>query len=173
MSQIVNAIRLTGPARGRAQHGVAAVELALIIMVMFSLTLGTVEVGRALQDYDILTKSVRSAARYYTTLNDATLTISQRKALAKCVAAYANPGCTPPSVVPNITAGSFDVLDPNPDPPGTGTGDLVVKQIATGAGTLDMVTVSIASYPFTPWMSSIFPAITLGPISVTMPYVFF
>ncbi len=161
----MNAMQMAGSVRRQVQQGVAAIELALIIMLMVSLTMGTVEVGRALQSYDILTKSVRAAARYYTTLNDATLTIAQRKALAKCVAAYANPACTAPPVVPGVTDASFTVLDPFTDD--------VVKLIASGSGTFDLVTVSIASYAFTPLVSSVFPAITLGPISVTVPYVFF
>jgi len=48
------------------QHGVAAVELALIMVPMLVLCFGVVEVGRALYYYNGLVKATRSAARYLT-----------------------------------------------------------------------------------------------------------
>ena len=46
------------------QKGVALVELALILPLLLLLTFITTEFGRALYQYNILTKSVRNAARY-------------------------------------------------------------------------------------------------------------
>src|SRR6476661_8250753 len=46
------------------QHGVAIVEFALILPFLLLLTMLTTEFGRALYQYNILTKSVRDSARY-------------------------------------------------------------------------------------------------------------
>lgn len=48
----------------KRQHGVALVEFALILPMLLLLTLITVEFGRAIWQYNTLTKSVRDAARY-------------------------------------------------------------------------------------------------------------
>lgn len=46
------------------QHGVALVEFALVLPLLMVLTLITTEFGRAMYQYNTLTKSVRDAARY-------------------------------------------------------------------------------------------------------------
>jgi Flp pilus assembly protein TadG len=46
------------------QSGVALIELALIIPMLLIMTFITTEFGRALYQYNTLTKSVRDAARY-------------------------------------------------------------------------------------------------------------
>ncbi len=48
----------------KRQNGVALVEFALILPLLLLLTLITVEFGRAIWEYNTLTKSVRDAARY-------------------------------------------------------------------------------------------------------------
>lgn len=53
---------LRGP-RGRAR-GFAAVELALIAPFFLFLMFGTAELGRALYEYNTLTKAVRNGAQY-------------------------------------------------------------------------------------------------------------
>jgi Flp pilus assembly protein TadG len=51
------------PTSGR-QRGAALVELALIIPLLLTLTMITTEFGRAMYQYNLLTKSVRDAVRY-------------------------------------------------------------------------------------------------------------
>lgn len=46
------------------QRGVALIELALILPVLLVMTFIVTEFGRAIYQYDTLTKSVRDAARY-------------------------------------------------------------------------------------------------------------
>lgn len=153
---------------GSNARGAAAVELALILMLMVSLTVGIVEVGRALYAYDVLAKSVRSAARYYVVLDDLVYPLlADRKRAARCVAAYANPGCTGTALLPNLVESSFEVIEP--------PANTVVDNVETGGtnGTIDLVTVTIVSYSFVSWVPVIFPSINLGPISMTVPYVFF
>lgn len=48
----------------QAQAGAAIVEFALVLPLLLILTFVTTEFGRALYQYNILTKSVRNAARY-------------------------------------------------------------------------------------------------------------
>jgi hypothetical protein len=48
----------------KRQNGVALVEFALILPMLLLLTLITVEFGRAIWQYNTLTKSVRDTARY-------------------------------------------------------------------------------------------------------------
>jgi Flp pilus assembly protein TadG len=48
----------------RRQGGVALVEFALILPFLLLLSITAVELGRAIWQYDALTKSVRDAARY-------------------------------------------------------------------------------------------------------------
>lgn len=45
-------------------RGAVAVEMALLLIPMLVLVFGVAEFGRAIYQYDILTKSVRTAARY-------------------------------------------------------------------------------------------------------------
>jgi Flp pilus assembly protein TadG len=51
----------------KAQKGVAIVEFALVLPILLLLTLMTTELGRAIYQYNILTKSVRDGARYLST----------------------------------------------------------------------------------------------------------
>jgi Flp pilus assembly pilin Flp len=48
----------------RAQSGVAAVEFALIIVLLLIIVAGVIEFGRAFWYYDALTKATRDGARY-------------------------------------------------------------------------------------------------------------
>jgi hypothetical protein len=49
----------------RHQRGIAVVELAIVAPFFLLLLLGITELGRALFQYNTLTKSVRDGARYY------------------------------------------------------------------------------------------------------------
>src|SRR4051812_5959913 len=48
----------------KPQKGVALVEFALILPFLLLLSITAIELGRAIWEYNILTKSVRDAARY-------------------------------------------------------------------------------------------------------------
>lgn len=50
----------------RPQHGAALIELALTIPFMILLSMIVIEFGRALYEYNTVTKSVRDAVRYLT-----------------------------------------------------------------------------------------------------------
>jgi Flp pilus assembly protein TadG len=60
-------------APARHQHGVAAVEFAIIMFVMFLIGAGIVEFGRAFWYYDAMLKGTRDAARYLSVVPTTTL----------------------------------------------------------------------------------------------------
>jgi hypothetical protein len=51
----------------RRQHGIAVIELAIVAPIMLLILLGVAEMGRALFQYNTLSKAVRDSARYYST----------------------------------------------------------------------------------------------------------
>lgn len=51
----------------RRQHGLAMVELVIVTPILLLLLLGVAEMGRALFQYNTLSKGVRDSARYYST----------------------------------------------------------------------------------------------------------
>lgn len=55
--------------RRPAERGVALVEFALLLPFLLILTFTTTEFGRAMYEYQGVTKSVRAAARYLSTQN--------------------------------------------------------------------------------------------------------
>ncbi|MDB5854718.1 MAG: pilus assembly protein TadE [Herminiimonas sp.] len=60
------------------QSGVALIELALILPMLLIMTFITTEFGRALYQYNTLTKSVRDAARYLSTQSPGTKIVEAR-----------------------------------------------------------------------------------------------
>lgn len=74
--------------------GAAAVELALLLIPMLILILGVAEFGRALYQYNTLTKAVRDAARYLSQFNpnDASA-YDEAKEDAICLAVYGSLSC--------------------------------------------------------------------------------
>jgi Flp pilus assembly protein TadG len=61
------AINSTQRRSTRRQRGLAAVEFAIVAPVLLLLMLGVAELGRALYQYNTLSKAVRDSARYYST----------------------------------------------------------------------------------------------------------
>lgn len=49
---------------GRCKDGIAAVEFVLILPVLMIMLFGTIDIGRLLMDYQLVSKSVRDAARF-------------------------------------------------------------------------------------------------------------
>lgn len=150
-----------------AMRGAAAVEFALVLIALVPLLLGTVEVGRALVAWDTLARSARAAARHLAvgTPSDATRQLEARCLAITGSAAAGAASCSQPVLLPGLTLQMVTILEPASSPG--------VRAVATGAGTLDLVTVSVAGYapPLLGW--SALPALSFGPISVTVPYVFF
>ncbi len=144
----------------RAQRGTAAIELALLTLPLAALTFGTTEFGRALHQYNTLTKAVRDAARHQTT-------VAAGNTLAgRCLAftgSSANNGssCSGSALLPEMTLAQVTVCDrlacPNTH-----------RLQATGRGVVNLVTVSVTGVPFTSMAPFAMPSITFGTVSATM-----
>jgi hypothetical protein len=137
------------------QHGVALVEFALILPFLLLLTFLATEFGRAMYDYDVLTKSVRDATRYLSTQMPGT-----HFSEAKNLAVYGNLDGSGSPLVPGLT--TAQVGDPT-------------WQTAGGTPAINTVRLTISGYTFTPLFSGAFGAtffggnsITFSPISATM-----
>lgn len=140
--------------------------------VLMTLGFGLTELGRALYQYDTLAKAARAAARYLS-VYESSLTSVQDE--ARNVAVCGAPSCAGLSpVLPGLTTANVNVsvaaaAAPNFSPQ--------LLNIQTGDGALSMVSVTIGppanAYQFVSLVPFVIPSIAFGPISVTMPQVFF
>ncbi|NEX61045.1 TadE/TadG family type IV pilus assembly protein [Noviherbaspirillum galbum] len=134
------------------QNGVALVEFALILPLLLILTFIVTEFGRALYQYNTITKSVRDAARYLSMQPPNTGT-----AQARNLVVYGNTAGTGNPLALGLTAANV------PDPTWTQAGTYPV---------MNLVTISVTGYTFRSMMPSAF-GINFGnfafsPISATM-----
>lgn len=147
------------------QQGVAAVELALIMVPLLVLCFGIVEVGRALNYYNGLVKATRGAARYLTTkdLNDSSSTKAAAIAAAQNLAVCGmTTTCTSATqFVPGLTdpVGQVTVTTNNDVPTGEGSVSLVSVTIG-GTGNL--------AVKFTSFLPFTIASFTFSPIKLTM-----
>ena len=149
------------------QSGVAAVELALIMVPMLVLAFGIVEIGRALNYYNGVVKATRTAARYLTTkdLNDSSTTraaaITAARNLAVCGLVS---GCTAANqLIPGLTTPSTQVVV-------TTTNDVPI-----GAGSISVVTVTIggtgnAAVTFQSFLPYSITSFVFSPVKITMAW---
>ena len=136
------------------QCGVALVEFALILPLLLILTFVTTEYSRALFQYNILTKSVRDAARYLSVYNPGDTT---KFPIAKNLVVYGNPSGTGVPLAIGLTTS----LVPNP-----------VWQTAGTAPVINTVTIRVTGYVFQPLFTSAFGVnfgnLAFADISATM-----
>lgn len=140
------------------QGGAAIVEFAILLPLLVLLAVGIMEYGRAMYQYDTLTKSARSAARFlsqYAAGNTAAIDLARN--LAVCGQRDCQ-GIAP--LLPGLNAGHVSICDASSC---TGTH----ASQASGAGVLNLVSVRISGYPFSPVVPLMVPAITFGPIEAT------
>jgi Flp pilus assembly protein TadG len=148
----------------RRQRGTAAIELAILATVLVPLTLGVTELGRAMYEYNSLTKATRDGARYLSSQgpNDAT-----DIGIAKCLVVYGTQDCSGTVLLPGLTTAMVAVCD-SVSCAGTHANQ------ATGSGVINMVTVTVSGYTFTPVLPlPVFtnldgPTITFSDVSTTM-----
>lgn len=150
---------------GIRQQGVAMVELAIAIFLLVSIAFGITEFGRAIYQYNTLTKAARDAARYLS-MRDAVEPAYKQQ--AKCLVVYGSPSCTGTPLVAGLTLDMVSICDALACP-----GDHAAQG---SAPVLNLVTVTIGGpnatpYTFTSLVSFVVPDIPFGPIGVTMRQV--
>jgi Flp pilus assembly protein TadG len=138
----------------KIQKGVAIVEFALILPFLLILTFITTEFGRAIWEYNSLTKSVRDAARYLSlqTPGNAAAMVKARN-----LAVYGNLSGTGTPLAAGLSTSNV------PDP---------TWQTAGANPVINTVTISITGYTFNSMFSTVFGLtmgdITFGNITATM-----
>lgn len=130
----------------KTQKGVAIVEFALILPFLLVLTFITTEFGRAIWEYNSLTKSVRDAARY---LSLQTPGNAQAITRARNLAIYGNLSGTGTPLAVGLSASNV----PNP-----------TWQTAGTAPVINTVTIRITGYTFNSMFSAVF-GLALGDIA--------
>jgi Flp pilus assembly protein TadG len=157
--RFTRAVRLRG-----AEQGVAAVELGLLLPVLLTLAFGVTELGRAAYEYNTITKGVRDAARFLTTVTPG----GTSNATAACLVRRGNPACTGNLLLPGL-AGSTITIQDSVTHPGTHSGQPVPGTGgAPGAGSADLVTITVTGYVFQPLITYVVAsAIPFGPIRAT------
>lgn len=151
------------------QKGVAAIEMAVVLMPMLLLCFGITELGRALYYYDGLAKATRGAARYLSQQSLASPPLGETadsiRLKARSLALCGANDCTgQPALVPGLSLAMISVCDPVACP---GTHN----NVPTGQGTTNLVSVTVgAGTPFN--FASLIPwavmSMDFGPISITM-----
>jgi Flp pilus assembly protein TadG len=142
------------------QTGVAIIELAFMLPLLLLLTLFTTEFGRAIWEYNILTKSVRDGARYLSAKQPGD---ADAKVAARNLIVFGNLDGSGTALVFGLTTGKV------PDP----TWDPVTSTAVNGSTVvMNMVTVRITGYQFRSRFTSVFGlpfgTITFSDITATM-----
>jgi Flp pilus assembly protein TadG len=163
--------------RRHKQQGVAAVELALIMVPLLILCFGITELGRALYYYNGLVKATRGAVRYLAVQSLASPPMGETadsirlkaRSLAVCGALACSPAAVP--LVPGLTLAQVAVCDPVGCPATHGN-------VPTGQGSVSLVSVSVggmgsASYGFVSLVPWVIPNLTFSPVTSTMAAQFF
>jgi len=141
------------PACSRArERGVALVEFALVLPLLLVLSLVTVELGRGLYQYNLITKSVRDASRYLSMH-----TPNTRLTEARNLVVHGNTAGTGPPLAAGLAA--VHVIDP-------------VWQTSGTLPVVSTVTVEVRGYVFQSLFAGAFGLplgnITFGGIQATM-----
>jgi Flp pilus assembly protein TadG len=144
----------------RNRHkGVALIEFALTLPILLILTFITTEFGRALYQYNIITKSVRDAARYLS-MQDSTIKVTNpgKIDIARNLVIYGNPN-------PGINESPLTV--------GLKLDQVPVSNITwhtKGVNpSINAVTIKVTGYKFKPLISSAF-GINFGDANGTISY---
>jgi Flp pilus assembly protein TadG len=124
------------------QRGVAIIEFALVLPLLLILTFITTEFGRALYQYNTITKSVRDAARYLSVQDPTILTSDPGKVTnAKNLVVYGNFTNTSAP----LALGLSTTQVPNP-----------VWQTVGSNPVINTVTIKVTGYVYRPLFASAF-----------------
>jgi len=144
----------------RKQRGVAAVELGILMIPLTILAFGITEYGRAVFQYNTIVKGVRDASRY---LSQHAAGDAVQIGVAKCLAVHGNRTCSGSPLVPGLATSLVQVCD------SSSCADHLNQ--STGAGVVNLVTVTVDQYPFQSLVPLLVPNVRFGPIQSTMRQV--
>jgi len=139
--------------RRSRQHGVAAVEFALLLTMLVPLTFGGIELGRMFYEYNTLLKSTRQAARAM-----ALVAGTAGEDSARCLAVYGQPTCG------GQDRSLLDGLAP-------ANVFFVYGTVSNGVANVPVVRVEIRDFAFVSLLSWLVPNVTFGPLGTTMRQV--
>ncbi|VWB83822.1 pilus assembly protein TadG [Burkholderia lata] len=172
------------PFRRSRTRGVVAVEFAVVLMPMILLATGVAEFGRAIYQYETLTKATRDAARYLSVWlpTDSAYPVSA----AQCLVVYGSTTCgaSGTELVPGLTTSMVTICDAQHTTGCSDTSD--PSQFAslptydasnnaasgTASGAINVVEVKIKGYKYQP--IPVYPgltSITFGNIVTVMRQV--
>ena len=144
-------------------RGVAAVEMAFVLLPLILMIFGITELGRAIYSYNTLDKAVRDAARHLSQHGPGDPTIA---AEAISLAVCGKTACTlaDAPLAPGLTASNVYLCDAvaAPAPCTSHAG------VSTGLGSLNLVTVGIKNYAYNSVVQFVVPNMTFNNIAVTM-----
>jgi len=146
------------PLPASRMRGVAAVELALLLMPLALMVFGTTELGRAIYSYNTLDKAVRDAARHLSQHGPGDATVA---AEARCLAVTGTTDCSGATLAPGLTVTMVTICDASLCP-ATHANQL------TGLGSVNLVTASVLNYPFHSIVAFVVPSMNFNNISVTL-----
>ena len=121
------------------QQGVALIELALILPLLLLLTFITTEFGRAMFEYNAITKSTRDAVRYLTFQTPGTRITEARNLIV-----YGNPGGTGSPLVRGLTLANVPAAT------------CCTWQLTGTNPVINTVTVRVTSYTYHSLFASVF-----------------
>ncbi|SOZ37186.1 TadE/TadG family type IV pilus assembly protein [Cupriavidus neocaledonicus] len=160
----------------KRQRGVAAVEFGILLAPMLLMACGVAEFGRAIYQYDTLTKATRTAARYLSQFSPDD--VSYPAAAAKCLAVYGNSTCSGATLAPGLTTSMVVICDrvDASGCPGQSFNNVNTYDNPGGAGapagTVNLVAVRITGFAYTPLQSFIdVSGMTFGDITTVMRQV--
>ena len=120
------------------QHGVALIELALVMPLLLLLTFITTEFGRAMYEYNAVVKSTRDAVRYLSVQTPGTHVTEARNLIV-----YGNTGGTGSPLARGLSLSNVPI------------GSCCTWQSAGANPIITTVTVRVSSYSF----QSLFPSV--------------
>jgi Flp pilus assembly protein TadG len=152
-------MRLLHPTRITSRHrGGALVEFALVLPILLAMAFGASELGRAIYTYNSLAKTVRDAARHLSQHGPGDTAI---QAEATCLAIYGNLDCSGTAVAPGLDSTMVVLCDAISCP------STHLAQ-PTGAGVINLVSVSIQGYEFFSAVTYVIPDLDFNGITALL-----
>ncbi len=134
--------------RRSAQRGVAAVEFAIVLLPLLIISFGAAEYGRAIYQYNTLTKSVRSAVRMVSSSSALSPGYPALVSQAKCMAVYGNIGCTGTPLAPGLALTHVKICDRVNSDGCAGTSQTDYLNVPATGMNIDLVAVRISGYTY-------------------------